>query len=430
MRRHFNDQYFSGNRLREVGAPAAATDAANKAYVDGIGIAVYHFDWGEHDEGVLTDRDGNTVGPQAIAGSADAGKTVLLETGGRCYALGRYDMSGSPQEMVFVAVDFSAGHGAAARLDYLYYNSDDGWDGDNIGLQERLESGTNIKTVGGLSLLGSGNLTLPGTLFYGITNTAEATAEKVVALTNPTTGFANGSCLLLHFTYGVPAGYGNAVSVGGVSYALTYHQYGITTAGVINAGDKVLLYCYNAVAHVIAIDRWGADIAGKQDALVASGANQNIKTINSTTLLGSGNITLLPTHTLHTTTIATAGSTTTVTCAANERAFHIVEVTAANCTLNIDILNGWDNTVYISGNQNINIVFKVNGASATTIFEMHNQFAGLTAILSKAGAMKFVVEVVDNKVFVDVDAMDTITVSKLNREYVQDASVNTGKKKR
>lgn len=403
MRRHLNDQYFSGNRLREVGAPDAATDAANKAYVDGIGIAVYHFDWGEHDEGVLTDRDGDPVTPQTIAGSADAGKTVLLETGGRCYALGRYDMSGSPQEMVFVAVDFSAGHGAAARLDYLYYNSDDGWDGDNIGLQERLESGTNIKTVGGLSLLGSGNLTLPGTLFYGITNTAEATAEKVVALTNPTTGFANGSCLLLHFTYGVPAGYGNAVSVGGVSYALTYHQYGITTAGVINAGDKVLLYCYNAVAHVIAIDRWGADIAGK---------------------------TLLPTHTLHTTTIATAGSTTTVTCAANERAFHIVEVTAANCTLNIDILNGWDNTVYISGNQNINIVFKVNGASATTIFEMHNQFAGLTAILSKAGAMKFVVEVVDNKVFVDVDAMDTITVSKLNREYVQDASVNTGKKKR
>ena len=32
--KHLNDQYFDGNRLREVGAPVAGADAANKAYVD------------------------------------------------------------------------------------------------------------------------------------------------------------------------------------------------------------------------------------------------------------------------------------------------------------------------------------------------------------------------------------------------------------
>lgn len=267
-------------------------------------------------------------------------------------------------------------------------------------------------------------------LFYGVTNGVADTATKTVTLTKPAGGFTDGSLLILHFNSNVLAGNSNVIQVGGLTYGLTFHGSLVTAAGVINAGDKVQLYCINAVAHILSIDRWGADIAGKQDALVASGANQNIKTINLLSLLGSGNITLLPTHTLHTTTIATAGSTTTVTCAANERAFHIVEVNAANCTLNIDVLNGWDNTVYISGNQNINIVFKINGVSATTIFERHDEFAGSTAILSKAGAMKFVVEIANNMAFVDVDAMDTITVSKLNREYVQEAFVNTAKKKK
>lgn len=411
MRKHFNDQDFNGNRLHNVGAPAAAADAANKAYVDGIGIAVYHFDWGEHDEGVLTDRDGNTVTPQAIANSADAGKAVLLKCGVQCYTLEEYDMSGSPQEMVFVAAYFAAGHGDVAFLPYLYYNSNDGWDIDSVCLQNWLVSGQNIKTVGGQSLLGSGNIALPNPIFYGVTNSPASSSTKVVTPAGPTTGFTNGSCLLLSFGAGVPTANYNVIQVGNDTYALTYQGQFVSAAGFINAGDKVLLYCINAVAHVIAIDRWGADIAGKQDTLVAAGANQNIKTINSTSLLGSGNITLLPSHTLHTTTIATAGSTTTVTCAAGERAFHIVEVTAAaaNCTLNIDIYNGWDNTVYVCGSSSaVKICFKIGGVNATTIFERHNQFLYSTAILKEAGAMKFVVEVIDNKVFVDVDAMDTL----------------------
>ena len=34
--RHLNDQYFSGNQLKEVAEPSVATDAATKGYVDGI----------------------------------------------------------------------------------------------------------------------------------------------------------------------------------------------------------------------------------------------------------------------------------------------------------------------------------------------------------------------------------------------------------
>lgn len=117
------------------------------------------------------------------------------------------------------------------------------------------------------------DLEQPAPIFYGITNTAESTATKVVTLINPPDSFVNGSFLLLHFTYAVPAGNGNAISVDGVSYGLTYHQYGVISSGVINDGDKVLLYCHNYVAHIVAIDRWGADIQGKQDALPAIANN-------------------------------------------------------------------------------------------------------------------------------------------------------------
>ena len=413
MRKHFNDQDFNGNRLHNVGVPAAAADAANKAYVDGIGIAVYHINWDEHDQVILTDRDGNTVTPQAVADSADAGKAVLLKCGVQCYTLEEYDMSGSPQEMVFVAAYFAAGHGDVAFLAYLYYNSNDGWDIDSVCLQNWLVSGQNIKTVGGQSLLGSGDIAL-GKDIVRCYSTGVTGNYVGLSMMDTGTDLENGVFLMVSFSHSVPANGG--INIAGTviqNSELFYPAYPTrVAAGQIAAGDTCLIYySYSGgtnLSTLIFNSRWGADIAGKQDALVAAGANQNIKTINSTSLLGSGNITLLPTHTLHTHTLATAGSTTTVTCAANERAFHIVEVTAANCTLNIDILNGWDNTVYISGNQNINIVFKINGVQATTIFERHDQFAGLTAILTKAGAMKIVVEVIDNKVFVDVDAMDTL----------------------
>lgn len=105
------------------------------------------------------------------------------------------------------------------------------------------------------------NLVSPGGTFYGYTDTPAATANKVVTLIAPTNGFANGSKLLLHFYNAVPAGNSNTITVAGNQYMLAYHQTAITTAGIINAGDKALIVCYNSVAHVISIDRWGVDIA-------------------------------------------------------------------------------------------------------------------------------------------------------------------------
>ncbi|MBQ3734352.1 MAG: hypothetical protein II859_10365 [Bacteroidales bacterium] len=153
--RHLNDQYFSGNQLKEVAEPSVATDAATKGYVDGIV------------EGLVS----------------------------------------------------------------------------------------------------------PGVTFYGYTDTPAATANKVVTLIAPTDGFANGSKLLLHFNNAVPAGNSNIITVAGNQYMLAYHQAAITTAGIINAGDKALIVCFNSVAHVVAIDRWGVDMSAAQGTLPALAGN-------------------------------------------------------------------------------------------------------------------------------------------------------------
>lgn len=153
--RHLNDQYFSGNQLKEVAEPSVATDAATKGYVDGIV------------EGLVS----------------------------------------------------------------------------------------------------------PGGTFYGYTDTPAATANKVVTLIAPRDGFVDGSKLILHFNHDVPAGHENTITVGGNTYALVYHQHGVTSAGIIKAGDKVQIVCYNGAAHIIAIDRWGIDITAAQGTLPALAGN-------------------------------------------------------------------------------------------------------------------------------------------------------------
>lgn len=151
--------------------------------------------------------------------------------------------------------------------------------------------GVDIDALAAVARTGSYNdlANKPSTLFYGATSTPSSNATKVVDLMTPSSGFADGSYLLLHFYTDVEAGYSNAVQIGNDIYYLAYHRLAVTTAGVIRSGDKVLMLCYNAYAQIIAIDRWGEDIASKQDRLI-SGAN--IKTINGNSLLGNGDLTI------------------------------------------------------------------------------------------------------------------------------------------
>ena len=79
----------------------------------------------------------------------------------------------------------------------------------------------------------------------------------------------------------------------GSSYTRMYLMYqGAESipAHVINEGDTCVFQYIGGYLILLCVDRWGSEILGKQDVLVGSGTGQNIKTINDTSLLGSGNI--------------------------------------------------------------------------------------------------------------------------------------------
>ncbi len=277
--KHLNPQHFNNNQLKEVADPTQNSDAATKGYVD-AGQRIYF--------GVCNTA-GNVADKVVTApGYTPAeGKILVVKFNDavRCF---------DAITQTWIHLTMNVNNTGALYLetytyDYEYPDGDTRWydllDGEFYAAFQYYEISTEDKgyrligTTGTFEMIRNlfdrlnshsqilSDLEQPAPIFYGITNTAEATATKAVTLINPSDGFVNGSFLLLHFTYAVPAGSDNAISVDGVSYGLTYHQYGVTSSGVVNSGDKVLLYCYNYVAHIVAIDRWGTDIQGKQDAL-------------------------------------------------------------------------------------------------------------------------------------------------------------------
>ena len=151
--------------------------------------------------------------------------------------------------------------------------------------QDTLVSGTNIKTVNGTSLLGSGNIVI------------EASSDNVPTLQTDKAGTTNNYVYSsgIDDSYGIISYIGTAISYTSDRASIhtdwcywgnTYHMAdgsdgwsieGATNsqAGLMSASDKSKLD--------------GIDLSTKQDKLVSG---TNIKTINGTSLLGSGDITI------------------------------------------------------------------------------------------------------------------------------------------
>jgi hypothetical protein len=155
--------------------------------------------------------------------------------------------------------------------------------------QATLVSGTNIKTVNNTSLLGSGNISISSAVAWGgVTGTLSNQTDLQTALDGKVDE--------------------NTAITGATKTKVTYDQKGLVTAGAdattadiadstnkryvtdaqlvvvgntsgTNTGDNAVNSLYSGLA------------ASKQDTLVS---NTNIKTINSTSVLGSGNISVEP----------------------------------------------------------------------------------------------------------------------------------------
>jgi hypothetical protein len=158
--------------------------------------------------------------------------------------------------------------------------------------QDTLVSGTNIKTVNGTSVLGSGNIAISSAVAWGgVTGTLSNQTDLQTALDGKVDE--------------------NTAITGATKTKVTYDAKGLVTAGadattadIADSTDKR----YVTDAQLVVVGNTSGTNTGdnatnsqysglatsKQDALVSG---TNIKTINSTSLLGSGNVAVEPTIT-------------------------------------------------------------------------------------------------------------------------------------
>ena len=152
--------------------------------------------------------------------------------------------------------------------------------------QDTLVSGTNIKTINSNSILGSGNISISSAVAWGgITGTLSSQTDLQTALDNKVDE--------------------NTAIVGATKTKITYDAKGLVTAGAdattVDIADSTnKRYVTDANLTVIGNtsgtntgdnatnSQYSGLATSKQDTLVSG---TNLKTINSTTLLGSGNIT-------------------------------------------------------------------------------------------------------------------------------------------
>jgi hypothetical protein len=158
--------------------------------------------------------------------------------------------------------------------------------------QDTLVSGTNIKTVNGTSVLGSGNIAISSAVAWGgVTGTLSNQTDLQTALDGKVDE--------------------NTAITGATKTKITYDAKGLVTAGadattadIASSTDK--RYVTDAQLVVVGNtsgtntgdnatnSQYSGLAASKQDTLVSG---TNIKTINSTSLLGSGNVAVEPTIT-------------------------------------------------------------------------------------------------------------------------------------
>ena len=196
---------------------------------------------------------------------------------------------------------------------------------DISGKQDTLVSGTNIKTINSNDLLGSGNIAINSgnvRIFHGVSTTTGSTQIKVVTCPEFTNSdLVEGTLLFVYFSNGASYNGASKLNVNSTG-AIDVYKYGTTLSNryVWYAGEVVPFMYYDGAwmmvdAGIATTSYYGVtklntstsstatdmaatpsavksayDLAnGKQDALVSG---TNIKTINSQSILGSGDLNL------------------------------------------------------------------------------------------------------------------------------------------
>ena len=160
---------------------------------------------------------------------------------------------------------------------------------DISGKQDKLVSGTNIKTINGTSILGSGDITISGGgggTITGVSANGTSIATSGVANIPAASTSAYGVTKLSSATNSTSTTLAATASAVKSAYDLANSFKGTVTGVKINGTTKSPTSGTVDLGTVITSHQ---DISGKQDKLVSG---TNIKTINGTSILGSGNITI------------------------------------------------------------------------------------------------------------------------------------------
>lgn len=202
--------------------------------------------------------------PQEIYEAYQDGKFVVCVAGNIVYSIEEVFFQSSAYIIKFASVINSNG---IPEIGYIMYNGSNWSTGLSV-MQKQLVSGTNIKTINGNSLLGSGNITIDSDIFSctftltsGITGTIDKTASEILQASN-----SNKSVLCI---------YGNEI------YFLVSKNV-LTFSRIIGNACKYISYNQSD-------DNWMIITTNLQTSLVSG---TTIKTINNESILGSGNITI------------------------------------------------------------------------------------------------------------------------------------------
>jgi len=172
--------------------------------------------------------------------------------------------------------------------------------------QATLVSGTNIKTVNNTSLLGSGNISISSAVAWGgVTGTLSNQTDLQTALdgkVDENTAITGATKTKITYdakglvTAGADATTADIADSSNKRYVTDANLTVIQNTSGTNTGDNATNSQYSGLA------------ASKQDTLVSG---TNIKTVNSTSLLGSGNISVAPASGIDATAIADGTVTST-----------------------------------------------------------------------------------------------------------------------
>ena len=158
--------------------------------------------------------------------------------------------------------------------------------------QDKLVSGTNIKTINGNSLLGSGDITIEGgnvdlSDYYTKQQTNELVNPKLSQVTLTKAEYDALSTKEENVLYVISDAENVDPSNLATKAELNTKQDVISDLGTIRSGAALGATALQSVPSTYALKSEIPDITTKQDVLVSG---TNIKTVNGTSLLGSGNI--------------------------------------------------------------------------------------------------------------------------------------------